>query len=85
MRDYLISVLSPTVAPESTVETEGAAETTRELTEDIQEVQQADPFDGPVEGMFDRLATHLARSFDAPTRSLRQPAGEDVFGRRNVA
>lgn len=67
MRDYLISVLQPAAEPhESSMEMENAAEKTRELKEDVQEVQQIDPFDGPLEGMFDRLTTNLARWFDAP-------------------
>jgi predicted PurR-regulated permease PerM/GAF domain-containing protein len=80
MRDYLISVLCPTtVVLESTKETEGAAKTTRELTADIREVEQTDPFDGPAEGMFDRLAAHLARSFDAPIALITAADGERHF------
>ena len=66
MRDYLTSVLHPAAVLEANPETGSAAETARDLTENIQEVHQLDPFDGPVEGMFNRLAMNLARSFDAP-------------------
>jgi predicted PurR-regulated permease PerM/GAF domain-containing protein len=67
MRDYLTSVLHPAaMAMNTTPDTEAAAETARELTEGVQEIMQVDPFDGPVEDMFKRLATNLARSLDAP-------------------
>jgi AI-2E family transporter/GAF domain len=79
MSDYLTSVLRPAYRePGWTHETEHAAETTRELTEEVQEIRQLDPFDGPVEGMFNRLATSLARSFDAPI-ALIIASGERQF------
>jgi predicted PurR-regulated permease PerM/GAF domain-containing protein len=80
MRDYLTSLLHPSaVALESTPETEGATETAAELSEDSRELQQADPFDGPVEGMFNRLATNLARSFDAPIALITAAGGQRCF------
>jgi predicted PurR-regulated permease PerM len=66
MRDYLTSVLHPAEVPEASGETEVASNTARELSANIDEVQRVDLLDGPVEGMFQRLATNLARSFDAP-------------------
>ncbi len=80
MKDYLTSLLHPAaVALESMPETEGATDTARELREDFQELQQADPFDGPVEGMFNRLATNLARSFDAPIALITAADGQETF------
>jgi GAF domain-containing protein len=80
MSDYLRSVLRPvSTEPGWTQETENAAETGRVLTGEIQEIQQPDPFDGPAEGMFDRLATNLARSFDAPIALITATDGELQF------
>jgi len=80
LSDYLTSVLRPAYREDGrTQETENAAETTRELTEEVQEIQQLDPFDGPVEGMFNRLATNLARSFDAPIALITATDGDRYF------
>jgi GAF domain len=80
MRDYLISLLHPAALPQEPVpETEGATETARELKEESQELRQADAFDGPVEGMFNRLAVHLARSFDAPIAMITAVGGQKHF------
>ncbi len=79
MRDYLTSVLHPAAVLEATTESDSAAETARELTENVQEVHQLDPFDGPVEGMFNRLAMNLARSFDAPIALITAADGKRHF------
>ncbi len=79
MKDYLTSVLHPADVLEAVPETPEAAETARELNANVQEVQRADPFDGPVEGMFNRLATNLARSFDAPIALITAADGERHF------
>jgi hypothetical protein len=80
LQDYLTSVLQPAVLPPPLAQaTSSAAETTRELSEDVLEVQQIDPFDGPAEGMFDRLATNLARSFDAPIALITAAEGDVHF------
>jgi predicted PurR-regulated permease PerM len=79
MRDYLTSVLHPAQAREAAPETEEATDTAKELDANVQEVQQVDPFDGPVEGMFNRLATNLARSFDAPIVLITAADGERHF------
>ena len=79
MRNYLTSVLHPAAALEVTPETDSATETARELTENVQEVQQVDPFEGPVEGMFNRLAMNLARSFDAPITLISAADGKRHF------
>jgi hypothetical protein len=80
MRDYLISLLHPTaVPPGSMPETEGAIETAAELKEESQELRHSDAFDGPLEGMFNRLAVNLARSFDAPIAMITAAGGEKSF------
>lgn len=80
MRDYLLSLLHPaTVAHEPAPETVVAAETSRELKEDLQELSQLDPFDGPVEDMFNRLANGLARSFDAPIALITAGDSRECF------
>jgi predicted PurR-regulated permease PerM len=79
MRDYLTSVLHPAEVLEAAPETEEAAGTAKELNANVQEVQQVDPFDGPVEGMFNHLATNLARSFDAPIVLITAADGERHF------
>jgi predicted PurR-regulated permease PerM/GAF domain-containing protein len=79
MRDYLTSVLHPAESREAAPETEEAADTAKELNANAQEVQQVDPFDGPVEGIFNRLATNLARSFDAPIVLITAADGERHF------
>jgi predicted PurR-regulated permease PerM len=80
MRDYLTSVLHlDTAAVEGTEEAENAAAITREMAEEDQEVQRMDPFDGPVEGMFERLAISLARSLDAPIALITAADGNRYF------
>jgi len=80
MRDYLVSLLHPAAVPrESMPETEGATETASELKEESDELRQADEFDGPVEGMFNRLAVNLARSLDAPIALITAAGGQKCF------
>lgn len=77
MRDYLTSVLHPAEALEAPGETEELAETA--LSANMDEVHRVDFFDGPVEGMFNSLATNLARSFDAPIVLITAADGERHF------
>ncbi len=80
MRDYLVSLLQPAAVPlESMQETEAATETASELKEESDELRQADAFDGPVEGMFNRLAVNLARSLDAPIALITAAGGQKCF------
>jgi predicted PurR-regulated permease PerM len=66
MKDYLRSLLYPTAIPvDSTPELAEETKVIKEASETRWEMQQVD-VDGPEEGMFNRLATNLARSFDAP-------------------
>jgi predicted PurR-regulated permease PerM len=80
MRDYLTSVLHlDAAAVEGTEEGENAGALTRDMAEEVQEVQRMDPFDGPVEGMFERLAMSLARSLDAPIALITAADGNRYF------
>jgi GAF domain-containing protein len=67
MKDYLLSLLHPSVGKD----TEPIA------TE--QQIHPVDLFDGPEEGLFDRIATDLARSFDAPIALITAADGEKHF------
>jgi predicted PurR-regulated permease PerM/GAF domain-containing protein len=67
MTDYLKSVLgSVSIAGEPASDEETSAEAASLVNQEASPAFRIDPFDGPVEGMFDRLALHLARSLDAP-------------------
>jgi predicted PurR-regulated permease PerM len=66
MKDYLRSLLHPTAIPvESALEAAEETKIIKEVSETRRDTQQVD-VDGPEEGMFNRLATNLARSFEAP-------------------
>jgi predicted PurR-regulated permease PerM len=67
MKDYLLSLLHQPVV---TDKEPGAIE---------QQIQQVDLFDGPEEGLFERIATDLARSFDAPIALITAVDGEKHF------
>jgi GAF domain-containing protein len=77
MKDYLTSLLHPAVVADDPAP-QLAAET-RELSETSREMQQADVFDGPEDGVFDRLATSLARSFEAPIALITGAEGGKCF------
>ena len=80
MKDYLTSLLHPeTVADESAPEVAEETKLSRELSETSREMQQADVCDGPEEGVFDRLAMNLARSFEAPIAVITGAEGEKCF------
>ena len=80
MTHYLASVLDPkSIAIPVNQDTISGGESAKDLAEDIEEVKQLDPFDGPVEEMFKRLATDLARSFDAPIALITAADGEKHF------
>jgi GAF domain-containing protein len=67
MTDYLKSVLGSVSIPVAAAsDEETSAEAASLVSKETLPVFRIDPFDGPVEGMFDRLALHLARSLDAP-------------------
>ncbi|GAC1356306.1 MAG: hypothetical protein NVSMB3_02460 [Acidobacteriaceae bacterium] len=80
MKDYLSSLLHPEALPEEgTAGAEERSEAKEELKETIHEVGQVDVFDGPEEELFNRLATNLARSFDAPIALITVTDGERHF------
>ena len=76
LSDYLTSVLHPAalhaeLAPED--------ERAPDRHEKVLEVQEPDPFDGPIEGIFDRLTISLAKAFDAPIALITAADGERHF------
>ena len=80
MKDYLTSLLHPAaIADDSATEVAGEPKVSRELNETSREMQQADVFDGPEEGVFDRLAAGLARSFEAPIALITGAEGKKCF------
>jgi GAF domain-containing protein len=67
MEEYLSSFLGSTMLPEEGVEqSEEAAKAQQNLTSSLLEMQHLDVLDESEEGAFRRLASNLARSFDAP-------------------
>jgi len=67
MEEYLSSLLGSTMLPEEGVEqSEEAAKAQQNLTSSLLEMQHLDVLDESEEGAFRRLASNLARSFDAP-------------------
>jgi len=78
MKDYLTSLLHPSV-DDAAPEAAGEIKVSKDLNETSREMQQADIFDGPEEGMFDRLARNLARSFEAPIVLIIGPEGKRCF------
>jgi predicted PurR-regulated permease PerM/GAF domain-containing protein len=80
LRDYLQSLLQPvanaTLMPPAT---EGATTSSKELANDLQQLAQLDPFEGPPEEMFRRLASNLARSLDAPIALITAGDGRECF------
>ncbi len=80
MKDYLTSLLHPAaVVDDSAPEAAGEPKVSRERSEISREMQRADVFDGPEEGVFDRLATNLARSLEAPIALITGTEGEKRF------
>lgn len=80
MKEYLSSLLHPEApAAEGTSATQDKAEASKELNETIHAMGHADVFDGPDEGIFNRLATNLARSFDAPMALITVSDGQRRF------
>lgn len=80
LKDYMSSLLHPEALPvEGVPGAEGKSGARKELSEAIHEIQQVDVFDGPEEGLFNRLATNLARSFDAPIALITVTDGQRHF------
>jgi predicted PurR-regulated permease PerM len=74
--DYLTSVLHPDRMAAALAETGTATESGKALSEESEALEQMDPFDGPDDGVFARLATNLARSLDAPIALIAASDGE---------
>ena len=78
MGDYLMSVLHPAVALEAGATTASALEKAASV-EDVAAAKRTDPFDGPADGIFARLVTDLARSYDAPMVMILATDGKEHF------
>jgi predicted PurR-regulated permease PerM len=80
MEEYLSSLLYPAVPlEESALESGIAAEAKEELAESLLQMQRVDVWDESEEGAFQRLATNLARSFDAPIAIITATENERQF------
>jgi predicted PurR-regulated permease PerM len=66
MEEYLSSLLYPALLEESVEESDDAAMAQKDLASSLLEMQRLDVLDESEEGAFQRLASNLARSFDAP-------------------
>ena len=67
MEEYLSSLLYPATQPdESPQKPEDVVDAKQDLSESLVEMQRVNIVDESEEGAFQRLATNLARSFDAP-------------------
>lgn len=80
MKDYLMSMLHPEVLPfETAAGTQKETKARQDLNETVHEMESVDMFDGPEEGIFNHLATNLARSFDAPIALFAARNGQRQF------
>ncbi len=80
LKEYMSSLLHPeAVTIEAPVEAKIDAGIKEELNEAAQEMHRLDLLDGPQEDVFDRLATSLARSFDAPIVLITTADGQRHF------
>jgi predicted PurR-regulated permease PerM/GAF domain-containing protein len=67
MEEYLTTLLYPAKVPEESVEeSDDAAKAREDLASSLLEMQRMDVLDESEEDAFQRLASNLARSFDAP-------------------
>jgi predicted PurR-regulated permease PerM len=67
MDEYLTTLVYPAQLPEENVEdTDDVAKAKEDLASSLLEMQRLDVLDESEEGAFQRLASNLARSFDAP-------------------
>lgn len=80
MKDYLTPLLQTGPVPEEAEKSPKAEEKARQaLNETVQEIEHVDVFDGPEEDIFARLATNLARAFDAPIALITVSDGQRHF------
>ena len=66
MQEYLSTLLYPALLEENVEESDDGAKAQRDLASSLLEMQRLDVLDESEEGAFQRLASNLARSFDAP-------------------
>ncbi len=80
LEEYLTPLLRPE-APKQAVEPSPVvqAEARQEIKQAITDMHKTDVFDGPEEGIFNRLATNLARAFDAPIALITVIDGQRRF------
>ncbi len=80
LKGYLTSLLQPSTLPvEEAPQTQEEIKATTELVETVHQMQQVDVFDEPEEGIFGKLATSLARCFDAPIALIKVTDGQRCF------
>ena len=80
MKDYLTPLLQTSpVTAEAEASSKAEENARRELSETVQEIEHIDVFDGPEEGIFARLATNLAKAFDAPIALITVTDGQRHF------
>ncbi|WP_348269710.1 AI-2E family transporter [Edaphobacter paludis] len=80
MKEYLTSLLHPeALLAEEPAAPERDTKSSDAISETVQEIQQTDVLDGPEEDVFNRLATNLARSFDAPIALITVANGQRRF------
>ncbi len=79
IKEYLTSLLHPADPAVEAPQLVEATKASKDLSETIHEIEQTDVFDGPEEGVFGRLATNLARSFDAPIALIAVANGQRRF------
>jgi hypothetical protein len=80
LKEYLTSLLHPpTPLSESSLQISGDSSGAMESKKLVREIQNTEFLDGPEDGMFARLATNLARSFDAPIALITASDGHRRF------
>jgi hypothetical protein len=79
LKEYLTSLLSPQALQSETRTSQEEVDAEAQLRETIHEMQRTDIFDEPDEGIFGRLATDLARSFDATIALITSVDGQRYF------
>lgn len=80
MKEYLTSLLHPEALPATEpAAPESETKPSDAISETVQEIQQTDVLDGPEEDVFNRLATNLAKSFDAPIALITVANGQRCF------
>jgi predicted PurR-regulated permease PerM len=80
LKEYLSSLLHPeAVMIDAPPEIKQDSETKEDINGTAEELHPDNLLDGPEDGIFERLATSLARSFDAPIALITAADGERYF------